>query len=487
MPLHVLDPRTRTKRPFVPVRPGEVGLYVCGLTVQDRPHFGHMYAFVAADVVRRYLEHLGLRVTHVQNFTDIDDKIIARARREGTTPEALAEQHIAAYHEVAAALQIVPAHHYPRVTDHIPQIVAMVERLIERGHAYPAGGDVYFRVRSFGDYGKLSGRDLDEMRSGVRVEVGDRKEDPLDFALWKRAKASEPGWDSPWGRGRPGWHIECSAMATHYLGEHFDFHGGGRDLLFPHHENELAQSCCATGGPYVNHWLHNGLVYLGKSKMSKSDGNFLAMDQLLARYPAAVLRFFLLSAHFRSHLDFSEARLQEAAAGYERLRRGGRRLQEALADLDAGHAPALPRGLISLPGGALIDAVGRRQERFFAALDDDFNAGGAIGELFAVVRDVNQYFDATGGVPVDREPLAVARDLLAEADAILGLFPGGLDALAAVRPPADVVALATDRDRARDERDWGRADALRDEIRAAGWEVADTPDGSRLTRQEDLV
>ena len=513
MTLQIHDPTTRTRRPFTPVRPGEVGLYVCGLTVQDRPHLGHMYAFVACDMIRRYLEHLGYRVTHVQNFTDIDDKIIERARREGTDAGELAGRNIAAYHEVAAALGLQPAHHYPRVTEHIPDVIAMIGRLIEREHAYAAGGDVYFRVRSWPRYGRLSGRDLEEMRSGVRVEVGDRKEDPLDFALWKRSRAGEPAWDSPWGRGRPGWHIECSAMATRYLGEHFDFHGGGRDLLFPHHENELAQSCCATGGPYVNHWLHNGLLYLGKSKMSKSDGNFLAMDALLARYAPEVLRFFLLSAHFRSHLDFSEERLQEAAAGHERLRRGGERLQAALGDLEDGAGPvgapdgagdqpaagepsgpagvpadapstrAVPAGLLSVPGGVLADAVAGRRRRFFAAMDDDFNSGGAIGELFGLVKDVNHYLGATGGWGLDAAPLRAARDLFAEADAILGLIPGGVVALAQATPPAAVSRLAREREAARRRRDWAAADALRTRIQEAGWTVADTGRGSRLSRR----
>jgi cysteinyl-tRNA synthetase len=488
-PLQVLDPRTRARRPFVPVRPGEVGMYVCGLTVQDRPHLGHMYAFVACDVVRRYLEHLGYRVTHVQNFTDIDDKIIERARREGIDAQAVAERNIAAFHEAAAALQLLPAHHYPRVTEHIPEVVALVGRLIERGHAYEAGGDVYFRVRSWEAYGQLSGRDVDEMRSGVRVEVGDRKEDPLDFALWKRSRTREPGWDSPWGRGRPGWHIECSAMAIRYLGEHFDFHGGGRDLLFPHHENELAQSCCATGAPYVNHWLHNGLLYLGKSKMSKSDGNFLALDALTATYPPPVLRFFLLNCHFRSQLDFGEDRLREAAAGYERLRRGARRLLVARAELreSSDHAGPLPEGLISAPGSELEDAVEGRGRRFFAAMSDDFNAGGAVGELFGLVRDLNHYFAATGGAAVDPAPLDAAHELFADADRILGLFPAALAGLEDDAPPGEIAALAEERESARAERDWARSDALRDRIQEAGWEIADTARGPRLTRRDDGV
>jgi cysteinyl-tRNA synthetase len=476
MTLHVYDHVNRRKVPFEPVEPGKVGMYVCGLTVQDRPHLGHMFTFVACDLVRRYLEHLGYAVTHVQNFTDVDDKIIARAGREGRSPRALAEENIARYHEAAAALGLLPAHHYPRVTEHVDDIVTMIAALVERGHAYAADGDVYFRVRSHERYGRLSGRDLDAMRAGVRIAVGDRKEDPLDFALWKRSNEPEPGWPSPWGRGRPGWHIECSAMATRYLGDHFDFHGGGRDLLFPHHENELAQSCCATGAPYVNHWLHNGLLYLGKSKMSKSDGNFLDLDTLLARHPAPVLRFFLLNAHFRSHLDFSEERLQEAAASHGRLGRGVARLLRAAATADA----RVPAGLVSAPGARLNQAVAARARGFRAAMDDDFNAGGAIGELFGLVRDVNAYLAATGERGLDAEPLLAARRVFAEADAVLGLFPGGLDRVAGADDhlPRDVAALLAARREARDRRDWAAADELRGQIEALGWRVMDGPHDS---------
>ena len=487
MTLHVFDPTTRTKRPFKPVNPGRVGLYVCGLTVQDRPHLGHMYAFVACDMVRRYLEHLGYAVTHIQNFTDIDDKIIERARREGVPVETVARGNMESYHAAAAALQIRPAHHYPQVTRHMPEIIAFIERLLARGHAYEADGDVYFEVRSWPDYGRLSGRDLGEMRSGIRVPVGDRKRDPLDFALWKGAPASEPGWESPWGWGRPGWHIECSAMAVRYLGEHFDFHGGGRDLLFPHHENELAQSCGATGAAYVNHWLHNGLLFLGKRKMSKSDGNFLDMEALLGRYPAAVLRFFLLCTQFRSPLDFSEDRLREAAAGYGRLERGAGHLQAILADLEAGCGSPAPLGLVSVPGVELQEAAAIRRRRFFSAMDDDFNSGAAIGELFGLIRDLNLYLAATGGLGLDPGPLLAVKELLAEADGILGIFPQGLAALAVPSPqvPADVVGLCRQRQEARRLGDWAEADLLRQRIIELGWEIVDTPQGFRLDRARD--
>ncbi|MFO7653415.1 MAG: cysteine--tRNA ligase [Candidatus Krumholzibacteriia bacterium] len=497
MTLHVHDPISGQKLRFEPVRPGRVGLYVCGLTVQDRPHVGHMYTFVACDLVRRYLEYLGLAVTHVQNFTDIDDKIIARARAEGVAPAEVAERNIAAYHAAAERLGLLPAHHYPRVTEHIPEIVEHVRCLLERGHAYAAQGDVYFDVRSWPEYGLLSGRHPDDLRAGVRVAVGERKRDPLDFALWKAAAPDEPGWDSPWGRGRPGWHIECSAMAIRYLGEQFDLHGGGGDLLFPHHENERAQGCACTGRRYVNHWLHTGLLLVDERKMSKSRGNFFTVDDVLARVPAEVVRFFLLSAHFRSSLRFSEERLEETAAAYRRLRRDLGRLVAACAlagggarDGDAGVAPApsgplpVPRGLVSLAGEALARAVRKRQRAFFAALDDDFNSGGAVGALFALASDLRHYLDASGGRYLDPDPLAGAYRLCADADRILGLFPGGLEALRPVAPPADVEELARERHAARQSGDLARADALRERIRRAQWEIDDTPGGWRLRPKE---
>ncbi len=477
MSLHVYDHMTRTKRPFEPVRPGKVGMYVCGMTVQDKPHVGHMFAFVACDMVRRYLEHLGYEVTHVQNFTDIDDKIIARANQEGVDYRTVADRNIALYHEHAAALNIQPAHIYPLATEHIPEIVAFVEGLIEKGNAYAEQGDVYFNVRSFGDYGALSGRDVDDMRSGVRVDVGENKRDPLDFALWKRAKEGEPAWDSPWGPGRPGWHIECSVMSTKYLGDHFDFHGGGRDLLFPHHENERAQSCCGTGHKFVNYWLHNGLLYLGDKKMSKSDGNFFAMEDVLEIFPPEVIRFFLLNAHFRSQIDYSEDRLREAEAAFDRLRRGAAKLVRRLEETP----DPVPEGLVSPQGEVLAKAVQDLERRFMAAMDDDFNSAGAIGTLFGLVKDLNQYYAEAGPGVLDPGPVGTARDFFALGIDLLGLHPGGLAGLAESAGgeiPAEVLELASRRDAARKERDWARADALRDEITGRGFAVEDGPRGT---------
>jgi len=479
MALHVYDHITRTRRRFEPIHPGKVGMYVCGMTVQDKPHVGHMFAYVACDMVRRYLEHLGYEVTHIQNFTDIDDKIIAKAREEGIEAAAVAGRNIELFHEYARELNILPAHGYPLVTEHIPQIIAFVEKLIARGHAYAVDGDVYFKVRSYDAYGEISGRNVDDMRSGVRIEVGDKKTDPLDFALWKASPDDEPGWDSPWGRGRPGWHIECSVMSTEALGNHFDFHGGGRDLVFPHHENESAQSCCGTGEKFVNYWIHNGLLYLGDRKMSKSDGNFFAMGDVLAKFPPEVVRFFLLNAHFRSQLDYSDERLAEAQAALERLRRGLRRLRE-LRERDV--AP-VPEGLVSEPGEVLARALRDQRTRFFAAMDDDFNSGGAIGALFALVKEINQYAAAAGSEVLDRGVLDEAWGFLGEAVGILGLHREGLEGLAAdpaAAVPAEILDLVRRRDAARAARDWAAADALRDEIQARGFVLEDGPDGARV-------
>jgi len=310
--LRVYDTRRRQKVPFEPVQPGRAGMYVCGMTVQDKPHVGHMRYAVAADVIRRYLEMKGFAVTYVTNFTDIDDRIIDRANREGIPFGDVSERNMEAFLTYADLLNIKRATHYPRATEHVPEIIELIRRLIEKGHAYASGGDVYFDVRSYPKYGELSGRKLDELRSGVRIEVGESKRDPLDFTLWKGAKPGEPSWPSPWGPGRPGWHIECSAMAMKYLGDTFDFHGGGQDLVFPHHENEIAQSEAATGKPLARYWVENGLVLLSGTKMSKSERHFFLIEDVARQVEPQVIRFYLQSTHYRSPIEFSHERLGEA-------------------------------------------------------------------------------------------------------------------------------------------------------------------------------
>jgi cysteinyl-tRNA synthetase len=469
--LRVYDTLARTERDFDPVVPGEVRIYVCGMTVQDKPHIGHFLPFLAADVVRRFLEYRGYRVLHVQNFTDVDDKIIDRAQREGVASEVVAERNIAHCMRAMAAMNLLPATHYPRATAHIPEILALIGRLEARGFAYAAGGDVYFRVRRFGGYGQLSGRDVDDMLSGARIEIGEQKEDPLDFALWKAAKPGEPQWPSPWGPGRPGWHIECSAMAMKYLGETLDMHGGGRDLIFPHHENERAQSEAATDKPFVRFWMHNGLLYTGGQKMSKSLGNFFLIEDILGRYSADEVRFYLLSTHFRSQAEFSEQRLDEARTAFGRIAEGARRLAEA-------RRATPPSPLVAAAGTALRDRLAAGKAGFLAAMEHDFNTAGALGKVFEVVRDTNRYLDEGAA---DRAVLDDAAATLEELLQLLGFFPGGLPGpREADEAPAAVRELAAERQAARAARDWARGDALRREIAARGWVVEDRADGFRL-------
>jgi cysteinyl-tRNA synthetase len=475
MPLKVYDTLKQKKTEFVPVREGKAGIYFCGMTVQDRPHMGHMLAFVSGDMVRRYLEYLGYEVKFIQNFTDIDDKIIDKASEEGIDYREVAERNIKAYFDVADALNIKPATDYPYATKHIGEIIALIKELEEKGYAYKAGDDVYFRVRTMKDYGKLSKRNVDDLQSGARIEVGEQKEDPLDFALWKGSQEPEPGWESPWGRGRPGWHIECSAMSMKYLGHTLDFHGGGEDLIFPHHENEIAQSECATGQTFVNHWLHNGLLNLKGEKMSKSTGHFFAMEDVLKEFDGEVVRFYLLSTNFGSQTEFSRARLEDARRGFERLVNACKSIDEhlrALADLP---------DIVSSEAQELIDAAATAKERFLAAMDDDFNSAGAVGHMFDLVKRYNTAVEAPE-IARSRGALEAVRDTLSEFDQILGLFHDGLPK-AIEQIPAEIQQMVEERQNARKDKDFQRADELRDRIAAAGYVIEDTPDGIRVKKK----
>jgi len=477
MALKVYDTFRQKKVLFEPVTPGKAGVYFCGMTVQDKPHVGHMLAFVSGDMVRRYLEYLGYDVTYVQNFTDIDDKIIVKAQEEGIEYTEVATRNIDAYHASAAALNIKPATVYPYATAHIAEIIDMIELLEEKGHAYQAGSDVYFRVRTMETYGKLSRRNVDDLISGARIEIGEKKEDALDFALWKGSEPPEPGWDSPWGRGRPGWHIECSAMSMKYLGETFDFHGGGEDLIFPHHENEIAQSEGATGKPFANFWLHNGLLNLRGEKMSKSTGHFFAMEDILKEYEGVVVRFYLLSTHFRSQSEFSRERLDESRRGYERLTNACETISQHLQRI--GDKP----GVSTPAGDQLKEAAEKARERFLAAMDDDFNSAGAIGQLFDLIKTYNILLDEHGPtLSQDREALETVRRALEEFDSILGLFrdgfPRGVEAV-----PTEILSLLEERQNARKKKDFQRADRLRDAIIDAGYLIEDTPQGARVRKK----
>jgi cysteinyl-tRNA synthetase len=475
--MKIYDTLRAKKFEFQPVNNNKVGIYFCGMTVQDKPHMGHMLAFVAGDMIRRYLEYKGYEVTYVQNFTDIDDKIIEKANAEGLDYQEIAERNIMAYFVAAQKLHLKPATYYPRATQHIPEILALIQTLVDKGFAYAVGGDVYFRVREFRDYGKLSKRNIDDLMTGARIAVGESKEDPLDFALWKGAKDGEPGWKSPWGLGRPGWHIECSAMSMKYLGRTLDFHGGGEDLIFPHHENELAQSEAATGGPFVNFWLHNGLLNLKGEKMSKSTGHFFSMDDVLREYEGEVVRFYLLSSHFRKQTEFSRERLDDARKGYERLVLACLSIGEHLERL--GDAP----GVSSPAGKALKDAVEKANEGFFAAMDDDFNSAGAIGAVFELVKTYYKLSDEKGpAITQDREALEATRDAISVFDQVLGFFPKGFPTQAPAVPD-DIQALVSARDQARKDRNFKKADLLREKVESMGFVVEDRPEGARVRRR----
>jgi cysteinyl-tRNA synthetase len=469
--LRIYDTLEGRKKEFVPVHEGKVGMYFCGMTVQSEPHVGHMRVALVSDVFRRYLRHKGYDTTLVINFTDIDDKIIEKAREEGVDYTEIAERNIAIFMEFLRFLGAEEADYYPRATEHIDGIIAFVERLVERGYAYESSGDVYFEVKKWPSYGKLSKKNLDDLIAGAseRVEIDGRKRNPEDFALWKAAKEGEPGWESPWGMGRPGWHIECSVMSTRFLGEHFDIHGGGTELIFPHHENEIAQSEAATGKPYVNHWVHHGLVNLVGEKMSKSTGHFRTMGEIAARFRPDVVRFYLLSTHYRTEIEFSDERLAEAATAVERFENLFRTLARV----------AGPEGEDA--AGAPSPGVAQARERFLEAMDDDLNTAQAIGMLFDIVRLVNQAIES--GAEGDR--LRADRAVLRELSDILGLLRdiGGTEE----GIPSEIQELARERERARAERDWGRADELRARIEAEGYVVEDTADGPVLRKGNPSV
>jgi cysteinyl-tRNA synthetase len=458
--LQIYNTLTRTKEPFTTLKPGKVRMYVCGVTVYEPPHIGHVMSYIVFDTIRRYLEHLGYDVNHVQNFTDIDDKIINRANAEGIDPSELTESLIAAWGDEMGPFNILPADVYPRATQEIPQIIAMIEGLIEKGHAYPANGDVYFRVRSFPGYGKLSHRDIAELLSGARVEVSEQKDDPLDFALWKAGKPGEPVWDSPWSKGRPGWHIECSAMCSHHLGGMVDIHGGGTDLIFPHHENEIAQSEAFFGeAPFSRYWVHNGLLQLGDEKMSKSIGNIVRPTDIVKSGRAAAYRLQVLSSHYRAPLTFTEEGLEATANGLSRLRVAARPLEgEANGERDAE-----------------LDAVMERSVRaFHASMLDDFDTPGAIAAIFDLGRTINRA-RATNATSAS---VADARSALLELTGILGLDLSEPATTASADAAPFIELLIGIRRELRTAKHFALADRIRDELATLGVTLEDTEQGT---------
>lgn len=448
--LQIYNTLSRKKEVFSPIEPGKVGLYVCGITIYDYCHVGHARTYVAFDVINRYLRFLGYDVTYVRNITDVDDKIIKRAAENNESCDALTARFTQAMHADFKALGLLPADIEPRVTTHMAEIIALIETLIAKGYAYVAAdGDVLFDVSKYGAYGELSQQNLEMLQSGSRVEVADNKDDPLDFVLWKGAKPGEPFWQSPWGNGRPGWHIECSAMSAKHLGQHFDIHGGGSDLQFPHHENEIAQSTCAHGHKYVNTWIHTGMVQVDKEKMSKSLGNFFTVKDVLAEYNAEAVRYFLLSSQYRSQLNYSAENLTQAHAALGRL-------YTALRNVTPSHS---------------IDLKSPYIAQFKAAMDDDFNTPEALPVLFELAREVNRFKETE---PAKAAELAGLLTLLAGA---LGLLQGDaeqfLQSGASDDDVAEIEALIAKRNTARANKDWAAADAARDALTAKGIIVED--------------
>jgi len=460
--LSIYNDLTRAKETFEPLKPGHVNMYVCGMTVYDLCHLGHARVMVVFDVVARYLRSRGYAVTYVRNITDIDDKIINRANERGEPFHALTERYIQAMHEDAAALGVLPPDQEPRATEHLPEIIAMVERLIARGHAYVASnGDVYYDVRSFPDYGWLSGKLIEDLQSGARVEPGEVKRDPLDFALWKAAKPGEPAWDSPWGQGRPGWHIECSAMSTKALGDTFDIHGGGADLTFPHHENEIAQSEGATGHPFVRYWMHNGFVRINDEKMSKSLGNFFTVREILQRYLPEEVRYFILTSQYRSPLHYADEQLGNARSALTRFYTALRGLRD---DVPAA-------------AGETLEA------RFHAAMEDDFNTPEALAAMFELTREINR---VRGEDPAHAAALGV---LLCQLGGLLGILQDdpevylrGGDGGPAGLGDAEIETLIERRSAAKRDKNWSEADAIRDQLKDAGIVLEDSPAGTTWRR-----
>ncbi|HEX6384782.1 MAG TPA: cysteine--tRNA ligase [Anaerolineae bacterium] len=467
MTLHVYNRLTQELEPFAPLGDKVVRIYVCGPTVYDQAHIGHAMSAIVFDVIRRYLQYRGYRVIHVMNFTDVDDKIINRAKELGVDPLDLAQRYIDEWLEQVQALNLLPAHHYPRASQTIPQIVAFIQQLIETEYAYVIDGDVFYDVDGFPEYGKLSGRRPEAALAGTRVAVDERKKDAADFALWKAAKPGEPSWSSPWGPGRPGWHIECSAMAIHYLGEQIDIHGGGTDLIFPHHENEIAQSEAATGQkPFARYWLHNGMLQLRGEKMSKSLGNVVTLEAFLARHEADVLRLMVLNGHYRKPLTYGEDVVASAGQALQRLRGG---LRPSPGEMSQGEAVQ-----------ALLAQTDAARAGFREAMDDDFNTAGALSHLFTLVRAINAARDAgIGG-----EPLATAQATLRELARLLGLELAEAPAEASVEVNALVETLIEVRAELRQTKQWALADAIRDRLEGLGIALEDTPQGTKWYRQE---
>ncbi|MFT9056367.1 MAG: cysteine--tRNA ligase [Ethanoligenens sp.] len=459
--MKIYNTLTREKEEFIPIKSAEARVYACGPTVYNYIHIGNARPMVIFDILRRYLEYRGYHVFFAQNFTDVDDKMIRRANEEGTTVAEVAEKYIAAYREDAKGLHVQEATFHPRATENIPDIIALIQSLETKGYAYASEGDVYFRAHAFKEYGKLSHQPLEDLEAGARVDVSERKENPVDFALWKAAKPGEPSWESPWGKGRPGWHIECSAMARHFLGETIDIHGGGQDLIFPHHENEIAQSECANDVPFAHYWMHNGYINIDNRKMSKSLGNFFTVRDVAKLYGYEPIRFLMLSAQYRTPINYSDAVMEQSVAALDRLYHCKDALKDALQGTTAGLAETHE---------ADTQTLAAWKDKFDAAMDDDLNTADALSVLFELVKEINTRL-AGGQVTV--EWLQGASTLFGTFCEVLGLLYERKEQTI----DSDVEALIEQRQQARKAKDFKTADSIRDELSARGIELKDTPQG----------
>jgi len=489
MTLRVYNTLTKTKEEFEPLQKGKVGMYACGITVYDLCHIGHARSTIVFDVIFKYLRHKGYDVTYVRNFTDVDDKIINRAGSEKVSYQEISERYIEEFNKDMQLLGIAPPTVEPKATDHIPDMIKTIEKLIENGYAYRIEDDVFFSVSKFQGYGRLSGRTIDEMYAGARVGIDERKENPMDFALWKASKPGEPSWDSPWGKGRPGWHIECSSMSQKYLGETFDIHGGGKDLIFPHHENEIAQSEGATGRPFVKYWVHNGFVNIDKEKMSKTLGNFFTIKEILERYHPEVIRLFLLSNHYRSPVDFSDKNIEETKKGLDRI-------YTTLKNIDAltgsqNEDKSLPLENLTKREKDLYETLSGLSVKFEEAMDDDFNTALAIGHIYEGVRVLNRYISDKRGF--DRSPSSISilkygRETLKEIGSVLGLFNTDpenyfekqrLKGISEIEiDEKEILSLIEERVKARSEKNWTLADDIRNHLSEKGIILEDKPEGT---------
>ena len=480
--MKIFNTMTGKKEDFIPLEKGKVGIYACGVTVYDYSHIGHARSAVVFDVISRYLRHKGFAVKYVRNFTDIDDKIIKRANEEETTWDQVAQKYIAGYCEDMDRLGVARADLEPRATDHIQEMIGVIKALIDNGHAYESGGSVYFAVDTFPEYGKLSGKEQKDLRAGARVNIEEKKRDPSDFALWKASKEGEPWWDSPWGKGRPGWHIECTAMAIRHLGESIDIHGGGADLIFPHHDNEIAQSEAFTGKPFAKYWVHNGFITIDKEKMSKSLGNFFTIREILDKFDPEVIRLFLLSSHYRSPIEFSNEQLRDGECSLERCYSTISRINEFLSGARTS-APKAHKDIAEI-SGELIAVLDTFKDRFEEAMDDDFNTALALGHVFELIRVINKFLDAK---PQGKDALTLierALDALHFTSSVLNLFQRtpakwNVDLLAIKKIPFNEVEIERKieaRRTARENKDWALADSIRKELEEKGILLEDKKD-----------